>query len=178
MKKETFIGLIALVATALTACTPEQIATYERLSGTNVAAATEKALLPAPDADFMSPWGVIHADGSVTKYVAPSGSRCPQHYAAAIRAGWPEKEWSRLDYVMYRESRCDPKAWNKADPGTGSRGLTQINSFWCTPNTNNPTGWLQAQGVLTSCDQLFDPFVSLRASRVIWGRSGWSPWGL
>lgn len=176
MKKAIITTILALTVIT-SACTPEQLATYERLSGTNIPKATEQALLPAPDAPFVSQWGVIQPDGSVIKYVAPAGSHCPLLFPQAMRAGWTENEWSRLDYIIYRESRCNPNAWNKNDPGTGSRGLTQINSFWCTPNRYNPIGWLQAQGVLSTCDQLFDPLVSLRASRAIWKHSGWSPWG-
>lgn len=97
----------------------------------------------------------------------------------AVFVGWPDDPavLSKLDRVITRESHGDPLAWNRQDPGTGSRGLTQINSFWCTPNQYNPDGFLQARAVLTGCDDLFDPVVSLAASLVIWNRSGWQPWG-
>lgn len=97
----------------------------------------------------------------------------------AVFVGWPDDPdvLSKLDRVITRESRGNPLAWNRQDPGTGSRGLTQINSYWCTPNKYNPDGFLQARYVLTGCDDLFDPVVSLAASLVIWNRSGWQPWG-
>ncbi len=102
---------------------------------------------------------------------------CPELYEVAMSVGWEQKQWPKLSHIIHRESRCNPGAWNRADPGTGSRGLTQINSFWCSVNKNNPTGFLQAAGVLNTCDDLFRPRVSLKASLVIWNRSGWSPWG-
>lgn len=102
---------------------------------------------------------------------------CPEFYDLAMQVGWEQKHWPKLSHIIYRESRCHPDSWNRADPGTGSRGLTQINSFWCTPNKNNPTGFLQANGALNTCDDLFRPRVSLKASLVIFQRSGWNPWG-
>jgi peptidoglycan hydrolase-like protein with peptidoglycan-binding domain len=103
---------------------------------------------------------------------------CSEFETLALNVGWPAEQIDRLSFVMFRESHCHPTSWNRADPGTGSRGLTQINSFWCTPNQYNPTGFLQARGVLATCDDLFNPEISLRASLVIWQRSGWSPWGM
>lgn len=102
---------------------------------------------------------------------------CPEWEPLALSVGWPAEQIPKLSYVIARESNCHPTSWNQADPGTGSRGLTQINSFWCTKNQYNPDGFLQARGILSTCDDLFDPATSLRASLVIWNRSGWSPWG-
>lgn len=103
---------------------------------------------------------------------------CPQWEDLARSIGWAPEQINKLSYVIHRESTCRPESWNRNDPGTGSRGLTQINSFWCTPNKYNPTGWLQAQGILATCDDLFDPAVNLRAALAIWTRSGWRPWNV
>lgn len=107
----------------------------------------------------------------------PASTKCPEYEATALSAGWAPNQLSKLMRIAYRESRCGPSAWNRRDPGTGSRGLTQINSFWCTPNKYNPTGFLQARGVLSTCEDLFNPYVSLRATYVIWQYAGWQPWG-
>lgn len=104
--------------------------------------------------------------------------RCDEWIPLAVEVGWPEDELSQLSYVIYRESRCDPAAHNGDDPTRrGSLGLTQVNGFWCLPSKYWPEGWLQAHGILTDCDGLYDPATSLTASYAIWQNSGWSPWG-
>ena len=103
---------------------------------------------------------------------------CPQFEGLAAKIGWPIKQIDTLSFVMWRESRCHPTSWNKADPYQGSMGLTQINSFWCLPNRYTEHGWLQDHNILTSCQDLFTPEVSLKAALAIWEHSGWSPWRL
>jgi hypothetical protein len=78
--------------------------------------------------------------------------------------------------VMHRESRCLPHAHNINDPMGGSYGLTQINGFWCLPNSQWPIGWLQAKGILDECSDLFNATTSLRATHAIYLNSGWNPW--
>lgn len=97
---------------------------------------------------------------------------CPDAVVVAYEVGWPIDQLPKLDRIMFRESRCDTHAHNTEDPAGGSRGLTQINGFWC-----RTSHWLQDQGILDSCDDLFIPEVSLTASLAIWNRSGWNPWG-
>jgi len=101
---------------------------------------------------------------------------CPQWEAEAIRQGWPIDQLDRLDHVMWRESRCDPTQHNPDDPGSGSYGLLQLNSHWCAPSRYWPDGWLQTNGGIDTCDDLFDPAVNLRAAVLIWHNSGWNPW--
>jgi len=102
--------------------------------------------------------------------------RCDEWMPLAREIGWPEEELPRLSYTIYRESRCRPDQHNPDDPMGGSNGLVQINQFWCKATRYWPDGWLQAQGVLQQCDELFDPEVNLRSALAIWGNSGWSPW--
>lgn len=96
--------------------------------------------------------------------------RCGEWYNLAMSIGWPAEEWPIISKVLYRESRCNIDSWNKTDPASGSRGLMQINGSWCRPNKWNlhPAGWLGAQGILTSCEDLFKPEVNLRAGLAIW----------
>jgi hypothetical protein len=96
----------------------------------------------------------------------------------AVEIGWPEEQLPKLSYAVYRESRCRPDQHNADDPMGGSNGLVQINRFWCRPSQYWPDGWLQTQGVLDDCDELFDPETNLRAALAIWENSGWGPWNL
>ena len=91
-------------------------------------------------------------------------------HATAINAGWTECQWYRLSCVIYRESRGNPMAWNKADPGRGSVGLTQINSVhW---------GWMARAGLIRWPYDLFTGSNNLAAAKALYVRAGgWSPWG-
>ena len=104
--------------------------------------------------------------------------RCDEWMPLAVEIGWPEDELPKLSYAVYRESRCRPDQHNPDDPMGGSNGLVQINRFWCRPSQYWPDGWLQTQGVLDECDELFDPETNLRAALAIWENSGWGPWNL
>jgi hypothetical protein len=109
---------------------------------------------------------------------------CPEWHELALRVGWDENELPKLSYVMWRESRCEPDAINSDDPASGSRGLIQINGFWCRKNQYTEKGWLQDQGILSTCEDLFDPETNLRAGLAIWlhgvdkHRCGWGPWAM
>jgi len=98
---------------------------------------------------------------STTVVLLPPDARCPQWWSTAKAVGFDDTLLPTLDRVMFRESRCDPTQLNADDPMGGSVGLTQINRFWCLPSKYYPDGYLQTMGVLTSCDQLFDPTINL-----------------
>ena len=113
----------------------------------------------------------------------PYGSVCPQWYDLAMQYFSPA-EWNTIDFLLNRESRCDPQALNPKDTnGKPSYSLFQINAFWCRPSKHYDQGFLQEQGVLTTCDELFEPETQFRAARAIYveglvrhGR-GWRSWG-
>jgi hypothetical protein len=115
-------------------------------------------------------------------YSPPSDAQCPQWHEVALEAGIPEEDLPRWDYIMWRESRCFTDSHNTYDPVSGSRGLTQINGFWCHPSRYFPNGWLQDQGVLAHCDDLYDPLTNLLAAKAIFdygvqrGNCPWGPW--
>jgi len=119
---------------------------------------------------------------TTTVVPAPPDARCPQWWATARAVGFDDTLLPMLDRVINRESRCDPSQINTADPNGGSIGLTQINRFWCLPSKYYSDGYLQTMGVLTSCDQLFDPTINLRAALelVTYSRSvglcAWHQW--
>ena len=116
---------------------------------------------------------------STTVVLAPPDALCPQWWSTARAVGFDDTLLPTLDRIMYRESRCDTSQLNADDPNGGSVGLTQINRFWCLPSNYYPDGYLQTMGVLTSCDQLFDPTINLRAALelVAYSRSvGYCEW--
>jgi len=109
---------------------------------------------------------------------------CPEWFDEAQDAGWPLELWPQQSYVIWRESRCSVEAWNKEDPFGGSRGLMQINQFWCKPSQYTAHGWLQDQGILDHCLELHDPAINLEASLAIFtystlkNKNGWNPWSM
>ena len=61
----------------------------------------------------------------------------PRWWTLARQVGWKEDTLRTLDYLIYRESRSQVRAFNRKDPNGGSRCLLQINGFW--------TKWLRGQ---------------------------------
>jgi hypothetical protein len=101
---------------------------------------------------------------------------CTQVASLALAEGLPPSELETALRVAVRESRCTSDAYNANDPSGGSFGIYQINGFWCLPNNNWPTGWLQAKGIVETCDDLYDPTTNTKAMVAIWRNSGWLPW--
>lgn len=94
--------------------------------------------------------------------------KCGEWHDLAMAVGWPADQWPTLSYVLYRESRCNIDSHNKTDPMSGSRGLMQVNGYWCRPSKWSQAGWLQDRGILSVCDDLYNPEVNLRAGLAIW----------
>ena len=119
---------------------------------------------------------------SITKHDMPepvdisASALCPQWWQTAVDAGWRESLLPTLDYLMWRESRCDPAQHNTDDPNGGSRGLVQINGFW--------TPWLASRGIVKRSEGLFGPQRNLRSALAIYNYAdarydnGFGPWGL
>ena len=104
---------------------------------------------------------------------------CETVYNMARHVGFPEAELATVVAVAYRESRCLPDAFNGADTVGQSYGTMQVNDFWCLPSKYYPNGYMQAYGLLTVCDDLFDLETNLRAALNIWRYSnGWRAWSL
>jgi len=107
---------------------------------------------------------------------------CPQHIPTALNAGWTQELLEKLDIIMWRESRCIDDAFNSTDPNGGSHGITQVNGFWCRPSRYFPEGWLQDQDIVSTCQDLYDPYTNLLAAKAIYDYSkernncGFSPW--
>ena len=105
-----------------------------------------------------------------------ASARCPQWWQTAVDAGWRESLLPTLDYLMWRESRCNPDQHNTDDPNGGSRGLVQVNGFW--------TPWLASRGIVKRSEGLFGPYRNLRSALAIYNYAdarygnGFGPWGL
>lgn len=94
--------------------------------------------------------------------------RCPQWESELKNRGFPVKLFS---YIMWRESRCNPKAHNKTLNRNQSQdlGLLQVNSTWKTI-TKNICG--------TSIDGLFDPSCNLKVAKYLYDNGGASHWSM
>jgi hypothetical protein len=103
---------------------------------------------------------------TTTTTTAPKG--CAQYVADAITAGWPADQAPMIARVMFRESRCNPLAYNSQDSNGGSRGLMQMNGAH--------KEWLIEEGFITTLDDLFYPDVNLKASAHLYSIVGWSAW--
>lgn len=121
-----------------------------------------------------------------TTTIAVKG-QCGQWWGLALELGWQPEHMETLDYIMWRESRCDPTQHNTTLNKDGSTdiGLTQINDrSWCLPTRWYPSGYLQSVGVLSTvgCEQLFDPRTNLLAAKAIHdyhtsqGQRGFEAW--
>ena len=120
---------------------------------------------------------LIPATTTTTSTTLPAlVTTCTQVASLALAEGLPPSELETALRVAVRESRCTSDAFNADDPNGGSYSIYQINGFWCLPNSNWPTGWLQAKGIVNSCADLFDPTTNTRAMVAIWRNSGWLPW--
>lgn len=124
-----------------------------------------------PSTVYEAPSGLSEAPTATT--LAPVGA-CWPVYAYALDAGFTADEALILDAIAWHESRCNANA--VGDSGA-SLGLLQIHApSWCTPNRWNPVGYLQAALVLNSCEELFDPFVAVKAARAIYLYGGFQQW--
>ena len=104
---------------------------------------------------------------------------CQTVFDMARHVGWPENELTTVVAIAYRESRCNPTAFNATDPNGGSAGVMQINYFWCKPSKYFANGYLQAYGLISTCDDLFDLEDNLRSALNIYRYSnGWRAWSL
>ena len=126
------------------------------------------------------PVPVIPSTTLTTQPRAPK-SLCEQVFDTAKAIGWPTDQLGMVVAIAMRESHCDPKAHNTTlnrDKSTDI-GVMQINDkTWCKPSRYWPNGYLQAYGLISTCDDLFDRETNLRAALNIYRYSnGWRAWG-
>lgn len=98
---------------------------------------------------------------------------CQEWVPVALAAGWPadRQTLETLMSVIWRESRCQPDAWNGHDAG-----LTQINQIHAA--------WIADLGLGDHPKAMLDPALNLEfawrlySSREASGKCGWTPWRL
>jgi len=100
---------------------------------------------------------------------AAVGAKCQRWVDLARHVGWPKSQRAELARIMWRESRCNPDAYNAADPFGGSYSLLQING--------SNVGWATRQGYIKTRNDLFDPKKNLKVGLELWRLYGWKPWG-
>lgn len=105
------------------------------------------------------------------------GFKCPKAMALALQAGFRKSDLPKLDYIIYRESRCRPEAvgHNRRKDGTiwsSDYGLTQINGYsWIT--------YLRNKKIVSKSSELLKPLSNLRAAKALYDYSkkeGLDPW--
>jgi len=107
----------------------------------------------------------LSVSSSTTSTTLPiaSDALCPQWWTLAREVGWSEQELEMLDFIIWRESRCFPDAWNGADAG-----LLQINQIH--------REFVAVMG-FTFPEGMFDPRSNLIFGLKLWSGKGWEPWG-
>jgi hypothetical protein len=118
---------------------------------------------PAPSTtQALSPEALNSAVEQIVADARAAYGPCGEWRDLALSVGWPESEWPRLGYILYRESRCTPFAWNGADAGLSQ--INQVHRQWL-----NDMGWSHP-------DDMFDPAKNLTFAYRLWTTSGWKPW--
>lgn len=89
---------------------------------------------------------------------------CPQWQKLARRVGFSPSQYRHLDYIIWRESRCAPKAVNTNyhHDGRVTRdwGLTQVNDYsWIT--------FLRNRNIVTKSSELLSPVKNLEAAKAL-----------
>lgn len=143
---------------------------------------------PAPTAEDLQPRyasvyvgyeaPVVPTSQAPTATLKTALKGCDAVFAMAQQVGWDADQLGTLIAVAQRESRCRPDAFNPADTYGQSYGVMQINDFWCKPSRYFKQGYLQAYGLLDTCQDLFDLETNMRAALNIYRYSnGWRAWG-
>ena len=152
------------------------------------------ALPPLPERSFEASEAILEVPArpaptttvprppTTTEYLDNTIQTCADVTRLLVKNGWPAEELAYATEIAWRESRCQPWQLNALDPLGGSIGLYQVNMYWCLPNRWTKIGWLQEQGVIDSCDDLYNATLNIRAALAIWQYAedkygnGWGPW--
>lgn len=141
------VGTVVLVG-GTTGCTPDQVARWMQWHKEDPVAARQFALDLPSNGDGGGGGG------------APAGTSCGQWYDEALAAGFTPSEWMNpVNWIMRRESGCDPSAYNSS----GASGLMQVMPMW-------------ADDCGGSRSMLFDPQFNLRCAVHIHDVQGWGAW--
>ena len=87
---------------------------------------------------------------------------CPQWRKLALDVGFTARDYKKLDYIIWRESRCNPRSIGlnyRSDGSVWSKdwGLTQVNDYsWIT--------YLRGKKIVSKSAQLLNPRRNLEAA--------------
>jgi hypothetical protein len=104
---------------------------------------------------------------------------CQTVFDMARHVGWPEHELTMVVSVAYRESvakltRLTPKTQTAGQRRCNANQLLLVQTV-----TYYANGYLQAYGLIRTCDDLFDLEDNLRSALAIYRYSnGWRAWSL
>jgi hypothetical protein len=103
---------------------------------------------------------------------------CQTVFDMARHVGWPEHELSMVVSVAYRESRCQlTRLTPKTQTAVSRCNANQLLLVQTVKYYAN--GYLQAYGLIRTCDDLFDLEDNLRSALAIYRYSnGWRAWSL
>lgn len=149
--------LAALALWALTGCTQDEIRGWLAWHANDPAAALAHLEQPEVQAQLEQ---ADRLDPPPPQFNGASSSgRCTgaEPLLAQHSPGWSVERMSR---IMYRESRCQPRAANSC-----CHGLLQIHEQWC--------GYLAAR--LGPCD-LTNPSYNVQAAALVFGQQGYGAW--
>jgi hypothetical protein len=143
-------------------------------------AADSNAIAPAPTVKATTTTTTVAPATTTTTTLPPAKHpECAEWLGLAVSVGWREVNLPMLERVLWKESRCLTDVHNPYDPNGGSHGLAQVNGFWCQGSRYYPQGYLQSLGILSRCDDLYEPEINLKAALAIFDYAqGWSQWGL
>lgn len=96
---------------------------------------------------------------------AHDGLLCPQWKKLAMQVGFSNRDYGKLDYIIWRESRCAARAVNvnfhRDGRVTRDWGLTQVNDFsWIT--------FLRNRKIVSKSAQLLNPKANLEAAHALY----------
>jgi hypothetical protein len=108
--------------------------------------------------------------------VETTEQRCPQYEPVFALYDMPVDKFS---YIAWRESRCQPDAYNGDDPNKGSFGLLQINSIHWKDMETRPHLW---GDVKTACQTYhhtdgLNAIKNICVASYLYRKSGLYPWG-
>lgn len=170
---------MALLVSLLSACgtaaaLPEEPSASTTVSSTTVVETTTTTTT-APTTTAVPttvPSTTTTTQQPVTTTTAPSAGfsgRCKQWAATAIAAGWPRAQIPKVLRTIWRESRCNPRAFNPRGRDR-SYGLLQM-------NMKANRAWAFKRCGISAETDLFNGYTNLRCAYLLYkAAGGWRPW--
>lgn len=170
MRRIREILVLTLIASMLAALVAHQLLKLERsLSLPNTSFIQTTAVISEEEHPTSGGTTIIEPvlDGTlqgydVNKLETVLDDPCPEWHTPFLLAGWDESEWDTAKWIIYRESRCNPLAFNGVDAG-----LLQINEIHRER--------VESYGLVFP-DSLFDGETNLWVANMLWMDYGWLPW--